>query len=680
MSWYQENPERFPSELRQVMLQQGETVNGEYMIVAPLYVSGTELCYHAKQKSTDIDCLLFEMIPLRWCSSSEHGCFAPYHEDAAQQWNVFRTIALTRLSRLQDFAREAAIPAVKDGFEANGTIWYATRWEDSPSLAAEMTERIYTPGEAIDLIAPLLDTLSGMHEAGLCHGAITAGSVRLNGSVCQLRDWLSFSSLSEPCATDDVRAVSLILWQMMTGEPYYSDSAAEKLPAPIKAAVYNGLYDPDMTIGKLWKQLHTKKAVKVISTPVMQVTGRSALSRVFSPVVTAIFCLTCVAVPVVYWQMEAGALMNDPASEVLDDIPYALHEDEICMPELLYTDQKEATKILEDLGLSVIVSSRENNPVVPENQVVTQSPDAGAVVHAGDLVTLTISDGWSNIVPNVVGQPFDEAEQKLNDLGFVVKRHDKLSPDDAPGTVIQQGTKPDTKLPRESLISLTVSLGREDMDATKMETIENYVGADFEKVKAELNEKYLYAVMIDSVYNKEIPAGCIISQDIKAGTQLSQGGVINMVVSKGEEMAQVPDVTGMTTEQARTALAEARLLCIVTYVSNPDHEIDYVLGQSAAPGDSVPLNSEIWIEASVGSGSYAATTGGWTGAPEIELPETTEPPATEPPVPAPTAEEEPEPPAPTEVQKPAATDPPAPQFTPEDSAEEMTAPPMPSIS
>ncbi|MBR2087403.1 MAG: PASTA domain-containing protein, partial [Oscillospiraceae bacterium] len=206
---------------------------------------------------------------------------------------------------------------------------------------------------------------------------------------------------------------------------------------------------------------------------------------------------------------------------------------------------------------------------------------------------------------------------------------------------------------------------REDMDTTQMETIGNYVGMDFEKAKAELSSKFLYAVQIDAVYNKEIPAGVIISQDIREGSQLPQGGVINMVVSKGVETAQVPDVTGMTTDQARAVLAEAKLLCIVTYVSNPDHELDYVLTQSAKPGDKVPLNTEIWIEASVGSGSYTASTGGWSGAP---LPEVH---PTQAPTEAPT-----QPPA-TEAPKPAETDPPAPQYYAPAAEEELPPPPMP---
>ena len=669
MSWYQENPERFPSELRQVMLRAGDVVHHEYHIIEPLYVSGTELCYHARQTETGIDCLLFEMIPLRWCSGDNQGGFVPYHEEVQEQWDAFRASALKRLSLLQDFAKEAAVPTIKDGFEENGTVWYVTRYQEAPSLESKMAERVYTPKEAVALLAPLLDTLSGMHEKGICHGAITSGSVRLVDGACQLRDWLSFSSLSEPSTSDDVHAASLLLWKMMTCEPYYSEEAAAKLPAPIRAAVYNGLYDPEMTVGKLWKQLHTKKAVKCIQTPVMQAQKRSLLAKVFSPVVTAVFCLCCVAAPVIYWQIEAGALISEPESEVLADVPYALHDNEIQMPELLYMDQKDAMKLLDELRLNVIIASREDNPVIPENQVVTQSPDAGAVVCPGDQVTLTISDGWTNFVPDVVGLPYEDAEKKLTDLGFVVKRHDKLSPDDAPGTVIKQGTKPDTKLARDSLISLTVSLGREDMDTTQMETVGDYVGMDFEKAKAELSAMFLYAVQIDAVYNKDIPAGVIISQDIKAGSQLPQGGVINMVVSKGVETAQVPDVTGMTTAQARAVLADAKLLCIVTYVSDSAHELDYVLKQSAQPGDKVPLNTEIWLEASVGSGSYTASTGGWSGAPLPEV-HPTQPPTEAPP--------EPTAPPETEAPKPAETDPPAPQYTPPaPEEEELAPPPMP---
>ena len=679
MSWYQETPERFPSELRQVMLRAGDVVHQEYHIIKPMYVSGTELCYHAKQTETGIDCLLFEMIPLRWCSGGENGVFVPYHEEAQEQWDAFRASALKRLSSLQNFAKAAAVPTVKDGFEEKGTIWYVTRFQEAPSLESEMAEQTYTPKQAVTLLAPLLDTLSGMHQAKLYHGAISAGSVRLVNGACQLRDWLSFSSLSEPSAIEDVRAVSLLLFRMMTGEPYYKEEAAAKLPAPIRAAVYNGLYDPEMTIGKLWKQLHTKKAVKCIQTPVMQTQKHSLLAKVFSPVVTAVFCLCCVAAPVVYWQMEAGALISEPESEVLDDVPYALHDDEFQMPELLYMDQKDAMQTLENLGLNVIIASREDNPVVPENQVVTQNPDAGAVVCPGDQVTLTISDGWTNFVPNVVGMPFEDAEKKMNELGFVVKRHDKLSPDDAPGTVITQGTKPDTKLARDSLISLTVSLGREDMDTTQMETVGNNVGMDFEKAKAELSEVFLYAVQIDAVFNKEIPAGVIISQDIKAGSQLPQGSVINMVVSKGVETAQVPDVTGLSTEQARTVLAEAKLLCIVTYVSDPDHQLDYVLKQSIPAGDKVPLNTEIWLEASVGSGSYTASTGGWSGAPLPEI-RATEPPATEAPTEAQTEAPQPQQTAAaTDAPKPAETDPPTPQLNtpPAPAEEELEPPPMP---
>ena len=622
MSWYSDSPERFTAELRKLVPDAGEVIHKEYEIIAPLYVSGTELCYHAKQLSSGVECLLFELIPLRWCAPNPKGRFLPYHAEASAQWERFRVSALNRLSRLQKFSHEAAVPAVKDGFESRGTIWYVTRYEDAPSLRQLMQEKTWKPKDAIRLLTPLLDTLAGMHDAGMYHGAITAYAIHIVNDSIQLRDWLSCSSLSEATASDDVRDVSRLLWQMTTGTDYYNEESAAALPAPVRSAIYNGLFDPEMTVSRLWKQLHAKKPAKRTVIRLLQSEQTPLLSRVFSPVVTAVFCAFCIAAPVVLWRMEAAAIVTETEKEPLEDVAYSLSEDEIQMPELLYLEQNEAQKMLSDLGLHVILSARENNPVVPENQVLMQSPDAGAVVHAGDTVTLTISNGWSNAVPDVSGMPLEQAKSALTELGFVIETEEKISPDDAPGIIIAQDVKPGTRLERESTVRLTVSLGREDLDDTQQVTVEDYTGMDFEKAKAALSEQLLYAVQAESVFDAEVPAGVIIRQDLEPGKQAAQGSTINFTVSKGIETAQVPDVVHLSAESARQTLEAARLQCIICYVSNAEWEIDTVLTQNVEAGSQVPLGSEIWLEVSVGSGSYVASTGGWSGVPLPTIPST----------------------------------------------------------
>ena len=626
MSWNSEYPDRFPAEVRQFMLAPGDTVRGEYTIIEPLCVNGTELCYHAQQLSSGIDCLLFELIPLRWSTPDENGRFMPYHDEAAAQWEIFRRSALSRLSRLQDFANEAAVPAVKDGFEEGGTIWYVTRYEESVPLHQLIQEKQLEPKDAVRLMAPLLDTLAGLHDAEMYHGAITDSTIRLVGEEVQLRGWLSAGSLAEACAQDDVRAVSEILWKMTTGSSCYQEDAAAALPAAMRTAIYNGLNDPEMTIAKLWKQLHAKKPAKRSEVQVMHSQRRSILARLFNPVVTAVFCVCCLAAPVLLWRMDVLAMVTETPAEPMEDVAYTLHENEMQMPELLYLDQAEAQKLVEDMGLSVILATRQDNPVIPENQVLLQSPDAGAVVKPGDTVTLTVSDGWANFVPDLSGMPQEQAKKTLEELGFTVQTEEKISPDDAPGTVISQSVAPDTRLERESSITLTVSLGREDLDVTQLITVEDYVGQDFERVKAQLTEQFLYAVALETVYDPNTAAGTILKQDVQPGKQTAQGSVINFTVSKGVETVRVPDVVHLNADSAKQTLNAANLQCIICYISNAEWQMDTVLTQNTEAGSLVPVGSQVWLEVSIGTGSVVESTGGWSGnpLPTFSTEETTE--------------------------------------------------------
>lgn len=680
MSLMYYDPARLPAEVQAAVLPPGTLVHGEYRILSLVCLTGTELCYRAEQAETQIPCLLFEMLPLRWCSVDGSGRFVPFHSESAARWDAVRRQTLSHLADLQAFCQAPGIPAVKDGFEAFGTVCCVTRFHETAPLRTALLQRTYQAREAVALLTPLLDTLAGMHDKGLCHGALTLDAIRLTGDTCEVWGWLSQPSLSAACPLDDVRAVSQILWQMLTGEMCYSEAAASALAPTVRAAISNGLNDPDMTIGKLWKQLHTKRPAKLIKPVLLSTEHPSLLTRLFSPAVTAVFCTVCVAAPVVLWQMEAGALTNETATQTLEDVAYTLGEDEMQLPEVLRMEQDEAVRLLEEMGLTVILAPREDNPVVPENQILTQSPHAGALVRPGDSVSLTASDGWANYVPDVCGISLAQAQKNLESLGFVIETEEKLSPDDAPGTVIAQSVRADTRLERDSTIRLTVSLGREDLDVTKLETVGDFVGIKFDDAKEELTALHLYAAQIETVYNADVPAGVILSQDIEPGRTVPQGTVINMVVSKGVETVRVPALLHVSAASARQALESARLKCILCYVSNGEWADGTVLSQSVKDGSLVPVGTEVWLNVSVGSGSYVVSTGGWTGG---ELPNfwTTEE-TTEEQTAAPQPDPEPTPgSAETDAPIVPETAPPTepPQTLPPSNEEELTPPPMPEF-
>lgn len=610
MMWNSETPEAFPAAVQRAALPGGTAVLERYVIREAVYVSGMELYYRAEDLASGEEVTLCELLPMQWCMQDEDGWFVPYQESTEMQWNTARAAALSRLEKMLSLQDDASPSALLDVFEDRGTVWYTMHFRRSAPLQELLDEKLLSPKQAVNLLAPVLDTLAGLHSEGICHGAVTASAIRLINDEAELRDWNSAAEPAEPYT--DVQAVSRLLYQLMTGETEYRRLTAASLPANIRNALFNGMNDPSMTIARLWQELHAKKAARRIRIQTVQPVGNTLLGRIFNPVFTVLFCAVCVIVPLLLWRMNAGAAKQETKQADVakfPDVSYALSEDSTVMPELLGMPQEDAVRLIESLGMQVILARREANPVIPENCVVTQKPDAGMLIEPGLTVTLSVSSGWSNYVPDVTNMLTEDAQHRLEELGFVVALEEIVSPGDAPGTVISQSIEPETKLERDKTVTLKVSLGRTDLDKSKMEEVDDYVGMDFDKAKTMLAEVFLYAMQTEMVYDASTPAGTILSQDVPKGSKVPQGTIINMKVSRGVETTRVPSVVLMSASNAKATLESAGLICVMCYVSNNEYAMDVVLSQNTREGTLVATGSQVWLNVSIGSGSNVTSQG-----------------------------------------------------------------------
>lgn len=613
MAWNWKRPDNLPISVERAVLEKGTIVAGKYYIHELFCYSGSELYYHVQDVQSGEHFWLDELLPFQWCGLDYEGNFVPHRKESAVQWEAVKNIIIERLKRLQSFSEEESIPEIQDIFEEYGTIFHTETIRQNISLHEHLEQGTLSPSEAMQLFAPVLDTLAGLHEEGISHGNITDTAIRLEDGECILRDWMN-----QPHATgkqDDVRAVSLLLYQAMTGESIFQDETAQKLPETIRNAVYNGIYDNNLTIMELWHQLHAKRPVKRVE-PVRAVRKKA------SPlpwVMTIVFCTVCLWLawnPVQTWSTNSktGATSRK-AEHLLPDVSYTEPEKSITLPELLYLPEEEALKELENLGLRGVVVKKAENPVIPKGKIVTQTPNAGNLLQKGDTVTLSVSDGWKSRVPDVSGMPLDEATEKLEKSGFIVETVEAVSDAVAPNAVISQDIAPETELERESSIQLLVSIGRKDIDTTQKVTMPDCTGMTFDEAKTILSEQFLYAVLEDMTFDKKTPAGKIISQSVESNEEIPQGTSVNFVISLGAEKTSVPDVTGMTIDEAKEALEKASLRCVLCYVSGDAESVDKILSQNYPPESVVPINAEVWLNVSVGSESRVESLGGWSGNP-----------------------------------------------------------------
>lgn len=93
----------------------------------------------------------------------------------------------------------------------------------------------------------------------------------------------------------------------------------------------------------------------------------------------------------------------------------------ITIPDVHDLLRDDALTRLQDLKLKVTLE-QDYSDSVPENHVISISPDVGASAHWGDSITLTISRGPQTVImPNVIGESKQTAKDRLEKMGFEVK-------------------------------------------------------------------------------------------------------------------------------------------------------------------------------------------------------------------------------------------------------------------
>ena len=111
-------------------------------------------------------------------------------------------------------------------------------------------------------------------------------------------------------------------------------------------------------------------------------------------------------------------------------------------------------------------------------------------------------------------------------------------------------------------------------------------------------EKAGYTVgTVTEDYDAETVAGRICKQDPEADSDLEKGGKINIVISKGVKKGSIPNLSGMTSEQAEKALKDAGLKAQYAGNEASDADKDTVSRQDPTAGKEVDEGTTVkyWI-------------------------------------------------------------------------------------
>ncbi|WP_029291978.1 Stk1 family PASTA domain-containing Ser/Thr kinase [Cellulomonas sp. HZM] len=120
--------------------------------------------------------------------------------------------------------------------------------------------------------------------------------------------------------------------------------------------------------------------------------------------------------------------------------------------------------------------------------------------------------------------------------------------------------------------------------------------------RQELTDKDLQPKRVTDV-SSDVPEGSVIRTDPTAGTPVSAGDTVTIVVSTGPDSVDVPDVSGRTEDAAETALTSANLK--VNPVREDDDNPDFPKGQvtktDPKAGETVTKDTAVTLYVSTGN-------------------------------------------------------------------------------
>ena len=153
--------------------------------------------------------------------------------------------------------------------------------------------------------------------------------------------------------------------------------------------------------------------------------------------------------------------------------------------------------------------------------------------------------------------------------------------------------------------------------------VPNFIGMDYTQVQNNREYTSMYLFYVTEEYSDTAPAGQIIQQEPSADTVLKAGETIRLVVSKGPQMAEMPNIIGFTQDSAVKEL-EARGLVASCFmvVNDGSYASGCVVRTSEEPGTKVEVGTVITVYIAADPSVQITVT---TEEPAATEPTTTEP-------------------------------------------------------
>ena len=197
-------------------------------------------------------------------------------------------------------------------------------------------------------------------------------------------------------------------------------------------------------------------------------------------------------------------------------------------------------------------------------------------------------------IPDLTGSEQAQALEDLQNLGFKVGIENSADASVPAGSVIRTQPPSNTVINPDSLVTIIVSVGPEAFPIPYVLDIET------ERAIYVVEESGFTLGQLLEVNDENIPRGFVISQNPVAGTKMSPGTSVDLVVSKGPSLIEISDLSRKSPEDAIQILETLGFEYELIEEYSEDVEIGLVSGTIPEAGEIVTPDELIQVIVSLG--------------------------------------------------------------------------------
>ena len=163
-------------------LPAGTILNGRYIIGKVLGQGGFGITYTARDHQTGEIVAVKEFFPDSMATRTEHTNVTPFSGDRGESFVYGKECFLREAQTMAEFIGNPNIVRVYSYFEENDTAYFVMEYVDGQSLQDYLKAKggSISLEEALEILYPVMDALSAVHEKGIIHRDIAPDNIYIS--------------------------------------------------------------------------------------------------------------------------------------------------------------------------------------------------------------------------------------------------------------------------------------------------------------------------------------------------------------------------------------------------------------------------------------------------------------------------------------------------------------------